>query len=347
MPRQYHNKDWLIRKYQDEQWSQLEIAEFCDVSQSTIYAWMKRFDIPSRDMSESHLGSRNGAWIDSAVKDYHYMYREYVLNRKTLREIAAENKIGLRTVARWLKSHGIESRSGSEAIITSRDGYNNPNYKGIGDITNGIRSYTKSDWAPKIIDRDNNRCVECGEENDLHAHHIVPFYTIRDQILFENSHLDLATIEGRLEVIRIAKLDPRMNDLDNGITLCVDCHIGEHRRKKVHTDNLTYIYNATVLEVLDPDTIRAEIDLGMNLFHTMDVRLFGINAPETVSTDPNQATALRGKEIIKEICRPGRKIILRTYKPGKYGRWLAFLILDANYINHSLVKAGLADERYY
>lgn len=50
----------------------------------------------------------------------------------------------------------------------------------------------------RILKRDRNRCVECGEVDRLQVHHIVAF----------------------------AK--GGSNDDDNLITLCVDCHIKKH-----------------------------------------------------------------------------------------------------------------------
>lgn len=387
MSAQYRKKEWLISKYESEGWSQNEIAEYCGVTQGTIYKWMRRFNIPSRDMSESHLGTRNGAWIESPIKDYQNMYREYVLNKKTLRDIAKENSASLRTVARWLKEHNIDTRVGADAIMKPRDGENNanwkggsfcpncarpkghasnkcqlcyfeflrnnptehPNYSGKCEITAILRSYSRSNWSTKVFERDTYTCRECGDSSggNLNAHHIVPFVTIRDQIILENSYLNLELESDRLEVIDIAKSDRRINDIDNGITLCKSCHIGEHQRIKLDLDELVYVYRATVIDVLDPDTLLVDMDLGLNITIRESIRLYGINAPETTSTDPNKETALRGKSVMQALCMPGRELLLRTYKSGKYGRWLAIVILDSSFINHALTKHGLAEEEYY
>lgn len=55
-------------------------------------------------------------------------------------------------------------------------------------------------WAMLVKNRDGNACLECGSTSDLHAHHI------RDYA----SHEELRY------------------DLDNGMTLCGDCHRSKH-----------------------------------------------------------------------------------------------------------------------
>lgn len=387
MGSQYRKKEWLLKKYENDGWSQNEIAEYCGVTQGTIFKWMRKFSISSRDMAESHLGKRNGSWIDSPIKDYHWMYREYVLNRKTLRDISKEQRVGLRTVSRWLKTHGIDARQGADSFVKLRDGYSNtnwkggsfcpncareksytaakcstchfeflrdnpklnPNYSGKSDITYLLRDFSKINWSPKILERDNYTCVSCGNDagDNLNAHHIVPFVVLRDQIILENPDLDLSKEDNRLALVGIAKDDWRFSDLDNGVTLCKTCHVGEHSRLRHDIDEVVYIYRATVTEVKDPDTIVADIDLGFGMTKEEEIRLYGLNAPETHSKDPEQDKALRGKEIVKEVCAPGKEILIRTFKPGKYGRWLALVILDSLYLNTSLVKNGLAEEEYY
>ena len=56
-------------------------------------------------------------------------------------------------------------------------------------------------WRQKVLERDGGRCQNCGGDERLEAHHIKPWAT----------HPDLR------------------GDLDNGITLCADCHKAAHR----------------------------------------------------------------------------------------------------------------------
>jgi len=52
----YHNKKWLYQKYWGEKLSLQEIAEICDVSNTTIHRLMINFDIPRRSPSEAQRG---------------------------------------------------------------------------------------------------------------------------------------------------------------------------------------------------------------------------------------------------------------------------------------------------
>lgn len=45
-PRQYRNKEWLKQKYVEEGLFGTEIAEVCGVHSTTIYNWLRKFDIP-------------------------------------------------------------------------------------------------------------------------------------------------------------------------------------------------------------------------------------------------------------------------------------------------------------
>lgn len=60
-----------------------------------------------------------------------------------------------------------------------------------------------NEWADSVKARDG-KCVECGKEEDLHAHHIKP----------KSTHPELS-------------LDP-----SNGKTLCYRCHKAEHEKNR-------------------------------------------------------------------------------------------------------------------
>ena len=80
-------------------------------------------------------------------------------------------------------------------------------------------------------------------------------------------------------------------------------------------------YDASVIEVLDGDTIRVSVDLGFHVFMRVDVRVAGINAPEK-----NTPAGVAAKEHASKLLPVGAGIVLDTEKPeasDKYGRWLA------------------------
>lgn len=106
----------------------------------------------------------------------------------------------------------------SDAILKSGHlkGEKNPNWKGgITPIHLAVRtSLEYKRWRKAVYERDNYTCVHCGDNKggNLNADHIKPF----------SSHPELRF------------------DIDNGRTLCVDCHhktdTWGHRAKKFITN---------------------------------------------------------------------------------------------------------------
>ena len=65
--KKYRDKCWLNQKYIVEQLSPRGIAELCEVGGTTIFDWLKRYNIPMRTVSEAkklwyknHPGIRKG-----------------------------------------------------------------------------------------------------------------------------------------------------------------------------------------------------------------------------------------------------------------------------------------------
>lgn len=58
----YKNKSWLEFEYCWNKRSQSEIAKLCNISQTTILNWMKKFNIPTRTTSETSKGHRNAMY---------------------------------------------------------------------------------------------------------------------------------------------------------------------------------------------------------------------------------------------------------------------------------------------
>lgn len=383
MARLYHNKEWLEHHYCDKKWSQAEIAAFCDVSQSTISKWLIKFNIETRSFSEGRFGSKNGSWADSPFKEYTTLYKLYVTEEKSIPEISEVSGHSPRTIQRWLRSAGITIRKGKDKFLKARSGEGSSNWKGGKDVVCPTCGREKSHgssrcfscyhdfrrlkceerehqnetsknlrlliqpWKHQILERDGHKCISCGDTSKLHAHHIVPFYVIRDQLIMEYGHIidfDFSTSVNQQQFLDAVKHDSRLWDLDNGITLCESCHQGEHARLKVNMDNALYTYYATVLDNYDGDTLTVSIDLGFGLRHKTEIRLFGVDTFELTSSDIyKRGKAIAAKKAIESLCQPGRQVIIRTYNSGKYGRWLGILFLNHAIINDFLLETGLAE----
>lgn len=103
-------------------------------------------------------------------------------------------------------------------------------------------------------------------------------------------------------------------------------------------------YRATVTQVIDGDTIDVSIDLGFDISHTLRVRLYGINTPETRTKNKEEkAKGLAAKERLKDLIE-GKSIVLKTQKDDteKFGRYLAEVFVDSVSINKQLVQEGHA-----
>jgi len=107
-------------------------------------------------------------------------------------------------------------------------------------------------------------------------------------------------------------------------------------------------YSAKVLEVIDGDTIDVSIDLGFNVLHTIRVRLYGINTPETRTKNKEEKQkGLKAKERLKELIE-GKIVTIKTQKDDteKFGRYLGIIFLNNNNINETLISEGHAIEYF-
>lgn len=100
-----------------------------------------------------------------------------------------------------------------------------------------------------------------------------------------------------------------------------------------------YEYYATVVKVVDGDTVHLNIDLGLNINHFIKCRLARINSPELSTPEGKLA-----KGYLQDILT-GEKIIVRTVKDKteKYGRYL--VEIETAYrgnINDHMVSYGMA-----
>lgn len=67
------------------------------------------------------------------------------------------------------------------------------------------------EWRRKVFERDNWTCQDCGGKGYLHPHHIVP---VKDCLKMDFEEL--------------------IFDVENGLTLCKDCHLGKGIHKGVN-----------------------------------------------------------------------------------------------------------------
>ena len=107
-----------------------------------------------------------------------------------------------------------------------------------------------------------------------------------------------------------------------------------------------FIYQATLVKVVDGDTIDVTLDLGFDvLLHNQRVRLAGIDTPESRTRNlEEKKLGLAAKERLKEILAE-HKFKIQSLGKGKYGRILGIPHTeDGQNICQMLVDEGHARE---
>ena len=112
-----------------------------------------------------------------------------------------------------------------------------------------------------------------------------------------------------------------------------------------------YIYKATVVRIIDGDTMDVDIDLGFYMKTRQRLRLARIDTPERGQDGFTEAT-----NRVKELCPVGSEVLVETSKTGGFGRWLAEVIVtmpvatgDGNWVsteknlNDVLLLEGFAE----
>ena len=102
-----------------------------------------------------------------------------------------------------------------------------------------------------------------------------------------------------------------------------------------------YNYKAYIKAVYDGDTVTAVVDLGFLHYQEMKLRLYGIDTPELRGVEREDGLVVR--DIVREKIL-GRDVEILTYKDkqGKFGRYLATIIVDDIDLNQWLVDNGHA-----
>ncbi len=102
-----------------------------------------------------------------------------------------------------------------------------------------------------------------------------------------------------------------------------------------------YEYRVKWVEVVDGDTLRTQLDLGLDVGIKLTLRLYGLNAPELRTTEGQAA-----KAFLLDLLDRDEPLRIRTIKDRreKYGRYLAILFYasETTTINDQLLEAGHA-----
>ena len=112
-----------------------------------------------------------------------------------------------------------------------------------------------------------------------------------------------------------------------------------------------YFYSAEVKKIIDGDTLDIIIDLGFDTLRKTRVRLYGVNTPESrTSNIEEKKLGLAAKEFVEQwISNSNSHIKVQTIlsKNEKYGRVLALIWNDNNEcLNRDMINNGFAREYF-
>ncbi len=158
-----------------------------------------RTDEHRKHLSESHKGKHHSPETEWKTGQHISIETEY--------------KKGNVPFTKGKKRTCLEKKKISESRKKKCLGENHWNWKGgLTDLNTRIRhSDEYKEWRTQIFGRDNFTCQECGVRgNWLEAHHIKRF----SKIIEDNN---IVTLEQAFNC-------PELWDLNNGITLCDECH---------------------------------------------------------------------------------------------------------------------------
>lgn len=90
-------------------------------------------------------------------------------------------------------------------------------------------------WQKSVLERDNYTCQGCNSNQNLETHHIYEFHHIFQEFL--QLYNQFSPIEEKEILIRLASKYNPFWDVNNGKTLCYDCHNIIHTRIKINSSN--------------------------------------------------------------------------------------------------------------
>lgn len=166
----YRNKEWLERKYWEEEKTLEEISDEVNVCKQTVLNWMKKHEISRRDPN-------NDPYENEPYRDKNWLEEKYLEEEKSLTEISDEIDRSPGTIRKWLKKFNIPRRE------PGLRGKKNPSWKEKVELTcpacgqkfkvvpsrKESRKYCSTEckyknWSGKPENKIKINCDWCGKE---------------------------------------------------------------------------------------------------------------------------------------------------------------------------------------
>lgn len=100
---------------------------------------------------------------------------------------------------------------------------------------------------------------------------------------------------------------------------------------------MSWTYPATVVRVVDGDTVRLNLDLGLHIWRTDNCRIAGINTPEL-----GTAAGSAAKAAAESLLPVGAAVVFTSTALDKYGRPLGRLTRGGADFAEAMLAAGHA-----
>jgi len=205
--KRYRNGWWPEIKYWDEGLTQREIADECGISPTTVRAYMRRYDVPTREMCGENHPMYGRERSDEAKQKISDTLTNRSFSEETRRRMSKShegNEISDDVRKRIADSLEETTRPPEtrRKMSESTAGEDNPNWRG------GYSPRYGSGWSiarERVRERDGV-CQHCGHDGSnrrLEVHHVIPVRVFRQSsdLTVEDAH-----------------------DEDNLVLLCKPCH---------------------------------------------------------------------------------------------------------------------------
>lgn len=217
-------KEKLIYLYFDKKLNINQIGNLYNCSRKPINRLIKEFNLKTRTKLEA-TRIRQPRKLDSITKKQ--LYNLYVVEKLTGTEIADMYNCSYPIVYNQLRKYNIPIRDSKECIKDiKRYGKNNPNYKdGSSSFLSILRgSNIYKNWRITIFKRDNYTCQKCNKVSigNIEAHHKYPMCLLLSDFL--KKYDIFSQFKEKEILLRLATKYKPFWDLNNGQTLCEDCH---------------------------------------------------------------------------------------------------------------------------
>lgn len=216
-----NDRTWLYCEYWGKKKSAREIGEELGCSETNVFNFMKKFEIPRKDgkwkeedvqkLIELHKQDKTFKEIADELNKTYESVRSHVYGKtdlkskynpgKETKKLKVRKKISQTLSGETEQTWNGFRNTREEKIVKNMDEFNN--------------------WKKEILKRDNYQCVECKEVEGLHVHHIKRLLEIINEFNIQTT-----------EDARNCKI---LWDINNGKTLCIKCHNKEHQKLRTNS----------------------------------------------------------------------------------------------------------------